>query len=67
MTTALTVRSVVHHHDAAVPAAQLVAAVSVAVCLVLRFRDRPLLLAVTSGAATYAVLAALLSAIPHGR
>jgi branched-subunit amino acid transport protein len=60
--TALTVRTVLHHHDAAVPAAQLVAAASVAVCLVLRFRGWSLLLATGAGAATYIGLAALLGA-----
>ena len=63
--TALTVRTVLHHHDAAVPAAQLVAVLSVAVCLVLRFHGRSLLLAVVSGAATYVTLAALLPHIPN--
>jgi branched-subunit amino acid transport protein len=62
--SALTVRAVLHHQDAAVQAAPLVAAASVSVCLVLRFHGRSLLLAVTSGAATYAGLAVLLPLLP---
>jgi branched-subunit amino acid transport protein len=57
---ALTVRAVLHHEDAAVTAAPLVAAVSLGVGLLLSYRGRSVLVAVAAGLATYAVLATAL-------
>jgi branched-subunit amino acid transport protein len=56
---AITVRSVLHHEDAGVPAAPLLAALAVGSCLVLAFRGRSLLVATGVGGAAYVALAAL--------
>jgi branched-subunit amino acid transport protein AzlD len=64
---ALTVRTVVQHQDPSLPGAPglpaVVAAVSVGAGLVLAFRGRSALLAVTAGGATYVVLSALLTTL----
>lgn len=60
--SAITVRAVAGHHDPAVPAAPLLAAVCVGIGLYLAFRGRSLLLAAAAGAGSYLVLSAALSA-----
>ncbi len=62
--TAMTVRTVLHHQDQAVPAATLVAAVSVGLGLLLAFRGRPVLLSVAVGGSAYLVLSAFAAALP---
>lgn len=57
--TALTVRGVLHHEDPSVPAAPVIAALSVGCGLLLAFRGRPLLAAVGAGASAYLLLSAL--------
>ncbi|MET1060916.1 MAG: AzlD domain-containing protein [Nocardioides sp.] len=57
---ALSVRAVLHHEDAGIVAAPLVAAISIGVGLVLAFRGRSVATAVAAGLATYVVLAAAL-------
>ena len=57
---ALATRAVLHHEDAAVPAAPFLAAVSIGVGLLLAFRGRSVAVAVAAGLATYLVLAAAL-------
>jgi branched-subunit amino acid transport protein len=61
--TAITVRAVAGHQDPAVPAAPLLAAVSVGAGLYLAFRGRSLLLAAAAGASCYIVLAAAVTAV----
>lgn len=61
--TAITVRAVAAHHDAGVPAAPLLAAVSVATGLCLAYRGRSLLVAAATGAGCYLVLTAVLSTV----
>ena len=60
---AITVRAVVLHDDPSVSWAPLLAALSVGAGLVLAFRGRSQLVAVAAGAASYLVLAAVLSAL----
>jgi len=64
---ALTVRTVVSHHDTSLPAVPalppVLAAVSVGAGLLLAFRGRSTLVAVAAGGATYVLLSALLSTL----
>jgi branched-subunit amino acid transport protein len=63
---AITVRSVVTHEDAALPAdvpAPLVAAVAVGLGLWVAARGRPVLISVATGAAAYLVLAGVLAGV----
>ena len=60
---AITVRAVAAHRDPAVPAAPLLAAVSVAAGLYLAFRGRSLLLSAAAGAGCYLALSAALSTV----
>ena len=60
---AITVRTVVQHHDPSVPAAPLVAALAVGLGLFLAFRGRSLPLSVATGVASYLVLSAALTAL----
>jgi branched-subunit amino acid transport protein AzlD len=64
---ALTVRTVVQHQDPSLPdvpgVAPLLAAVSVGAGLLLAFRGRSTLLAVSAGGTTYVLLAALLTTL----
>jgi branched-subunit amino acid transport protein AzlD len=60
---AMTVRTVLRHHDPAVPAAPLVAAASVGLGLLLAFRGRSVLLAVAIGGSAYVVLSAAVVAL----
>ena len=53
MLTAVVVRTVLTHEDPALPAAPLLGAAAVAVCLLLTSRGLSLLLAVLAGGATY--------------
>lgn len=62
--SAMTVRGVLLHADAGVPAAPLLAALATAVGLVLAYAGRSALVAVAAGAATYLVLTAVLAATP---
>ena len=57
---AMSTRAVLHHEDAGVTAAPLVAAVSIGAGLLLAFRGRFVPVAVGAGLATYLVLAAAL-------
>jgi branched-subunit amino acid transport protein len=59
MLAAVTVRTVLHHENPSLPAAPLLGAGAVAVCLVLTARGVSLLLAVAAGGATYLTAAAL--------
>lgn len=59
---ALVVRSAVLHDDPAIPGAPVVAALSAGVGLLLAFRGRSVLVAVSAGAATYLVLSAAVAA-----
>lgn len=60
---ALSVRTVLQLDDASVPAARLVAAVSVAAGLVLAYRGKSVLVAVGVGGATYLIIAASVAAL----
>ena len=60
---AITVRSVLHHQDAGIPAAPLVAALAVGIGLLLAFRGHSVPLAVGAGLASYLLLAAALSSL----
>lgn len=62
---AMTVRAVLQYHDPSVPGAPTAAAVSVGLGLVLAFRGRSVLVAVTAGGATYLLIAAALITISH--
>ena len=57
---AMSTRAVLHHEDAGIPAAPVVAAVSIAAGLLLAFRGRSVQVAVAAGLATYLVLATAL-------
>jgi branched-subunit amino acid transport protein len=61
--TALIVRAVVLHRDPDLAAAPLVALVATTAGLVVAYRGRSLLLAVTTGAVTYVALATALGAL----
>lgn len=58
MLAAVVVRTVLHHEDSGVPAAPLLGAAAVTVCLLLTARGVSLLLAVAAGGATYLVATA---------
>ena len=60
--SALVVRAVVLHQDAAIPGDPVVAALALGCGLLLAFRGRSTLVAVAAGAATYLVLAAAVAA-----
>lgn len=57
---AITVRSVLHHQDAATPAVTLVAAVSAAIGLHLALRGRSMLTVLVAAVVSYSALALLL-------
>ncbi len=59
MLAAVTVRTVLHHENPSVPAAPLLGAAAVAVCLLLTSRGVSLLLALAAGGATYLAATAL--------
>lgn len=59
MLAAVTVRTVLHHENPSLPAAPLLGAAAVAVCLLLTARGVSLLLAVAAGGATYLAATAL--------
>jgi branched-subunit amino acid transport protein AzlD len=60
---AITVRAVLNHQDAAVPAAPVVAAVSLGVGFLLAFRGKSVLISVGAGGLTYVAIAAALAAL----
>jgi branched-subunit amino acid transport protein len=62
---AITVRTVVNHRDAEVPAAPVLAAAAVTAGLYLAVRGRPLLISMTVGAASYLALSGALHAVTY--
>lgn len=60
---AITVRAVLHHQDGSVPAATLVAGVSVGVGLLLAVRGRSVVTVLLSAVGCYTALAVLLRAV----